>query len=150
MSSLSGSPGLSDVCATVLLPSSWSVSKTEHCPGFKRKHRCSWACLLCFVGLRWHLLLRGGQLDTRLCELDEVLCLLPLDHQKGTGVCKWRTRDIRSSTWSAAGHLRGISFDFDALRPDNSQQKPLGGGRYLQSGGSEQLRFSTQCCVRNS
>lgn len=57
MSSPSGSPGLSDVCATVLLPSSSCVLKAEHCSSFNRKHQCSWATLFCFLCVQWHLLL---------------------------------------------------------------------------------------------
>lgn len=46
-----------------------------------------------------------------------------------------------------AGHLRGISFDFDPLHLDDLQQKLFDDGRHLQRGGSEELRFSTQCYI---
>lgn len=150
MSSLSGSPGLSDVCATVLLPSSSSVLKAERCPSFNRKHRRSWAALLCFVGVPWHPLLRE----------------LPLWYSASAS---WM-RFCAFSHWITRREKGCISEGPEASDPGLGQgqviwgeslstltrciwtlrQKVFDGGKYLQRGGSEVLRFSTWWYLWNS
>lgn len=75
---------------------------------------------------------------------------VPSPSESPKGEYKRKIGDVTSWTWSTAGHLRRVSFNSDALHLDNLQQKPRDGGKYLQRGGSGELRFSTQCYMWDS